>query len=61
MATQITKKRKLEAKSVETKYRALMLVEEGRLKEIEIAKQFEIPPNTLSTWIKFNKKKSHEM
>ena len=53
MATQInSKKRKLEVKSVETKYRALMLVEEGKMKKADIARKFEVPSNTLSNWIK---------
>ena len=46
------KKRKCEAKSIETKYQALMLVKEGKMKKSEIAKKFEIPANTLSTWLK---------
>jgi hypothetical protein len=47
-----TKKRKFDVKSVETKYRALMLVEEGKMKKADIARKFEVPSNTLSTWIK---------
>ena len=45
-------KRKLQGKSIEIKYQAIKLVEEGKLKKGVIAKQFEVPANTLSTWLK---------
>ena len=44
------KKRKLQ--TLETKYRAILQVEEGKKKKIDIAKECGVPPNTLSTWLK---------
>ncbi len=44
------KKRKLQ--TLETKYRAILEVEAGKKKKIDIAKQIGVPPNTLSTWLK---------
>ncbi len=43
------KKRKLQ--TLETKYRAILEVEAGKKKKIDIAKEIGVPPNTLSTWL----------
>ena len=51
----LSKKRKNNHQSIETKYRAIMSVGDGR-KKSEIAKELGIPANTLSTWLK-NKEK----
>ena len=45
-------RRKLTVKSIETKYQAIIAVEKGEMTKAVIAKQFQIPANTLSTWIK---------
>jgi transposase-like protein len=50
-----SKKRKLSVKSIEEKYNAIKAVEAGRKKKMDIAKDFGVPPNTLSTWLKNNK------
>jgi transposase-like protein len=53
MATPVaSKKRKLNVKSIEEKYLAIKAVEAGQKKKIQIAKDFGVPPNTLSTWLK---------
>ncbi len=46
------KKRKLDLKSIEIKYQVIKAVEDGKKKKGEIAKEFNIPSSTLSTWIK---------
>lgn len=45
-------KRKLDTKTLEDKYLAIMEVEKGQKSKTEIAKMFNIPKNTLSGWIK---------
>lgn len=45
-------KRKLDAKSYETKYDAIMTVERGGKSKKQIAADFGIPMSTLSTWLK---------
>ena len=45
-------KRKLNLKSIQDKYQAIKAVEAGIKKKGDIAKEFGIPPNTLSTWLK---------
>lgn len=45
-------KRKLNVKSIETKYEAILAVERGEKRKSEIAKEFGIPSNTLSSWLK---------
>ena len=45
-------KRKLDVKSVDFKYRAIMEVERGRKSKSKIASDLGIKLNTLSTWIK---------
>ena len=45
-------KRKLDVKSYETKYEAIMAVEKGVKAKKQIAADFGIPVSTLSTWIK---------
>ena len=52
----ISTKRKLNLKSIQDKYQAIKAVEAGIKKKGDIAKEFGIPPNTLSTWLK-NKEK----
>ncbi|XP_067669261.1 uncharacterized protein [Haliotis asinina] len=46
------KKRKLTVKSLETKFLALLEVEKGQQSKAQIAREFGVPPNTLSTWLK---------
>ena len=46
------KKRKLTCKSIEEKYNALCEVEKGSRSKTQIAADFGVPQNTLSTWIK---------
>ncbi|XP_046348437.1 uncharacterized protein LOC124129002 isoform X3 [Haliotis rufescens] len=48
----VPKKRKLEFKSLETKYFAIMMVERGEKSKAQIAREVGIPHNTLSTWMK---------
>lgn len=43
-------KRKLQ--TLETKYKAILAVEDGSKKKSQIAKDLGVPPNTLSTWLK---------
>ena len=38
--------------TLETKYLAIMDVEKDEMSKGEIAKKYEVPPNTLSTWLK---------
>uniref|UniRef100_A0A8W8JLZ1 HTH psq-type domain-containing protein n=1 Tax=Magallana gigas TaxID=29159 RepID=A0A8W8JLZ1_MAGGI len=45
-------KRKLKTHTIETKFQAIADVERGIESKAVIAKKYEIPPNTLSTWIK---------
>ena len=45
-------KRKLKTHTIETKFHAIADVERGTTSKAAIAKKYEIPPNTLSTWIK---------
>ena len=45
-------KRKLESKTLEEKYRAILEVEKGQKSKTEIAKMFNVPKNTLSGWVK---------
>jgi hypothetical protein len=45
-------KRKLDVKTLETKFQAISEVEKGVLKKKAIADKFGIPANTLSTWMK---------
>lgn len=45
-------KRKLTVKTIETKYRAIMEVEQGEKSKSTIAKDLGVPLNTLSTWLK---------
>ena len=45
-------RRKLTVKSIETKYQAIIAMEKGEMAKAVIAEQFQIPANTLSTWIK---------
>ena len=45
-------KRKLNLKSIEDKYNALCAVEKGVKSKSEIAKEYGVPSNTLSTWLK---------
>ncbi|XP_060065142.1 tigger transposable element-derived protein 6-like [Ylistrum balloti] len=49
-------KRKIETKTVETKYRAILAVEKGDRSKSDIAREFGIPANTLSTWLKAKEK-----
>jgi transposase-like protein len=46
------KKRKYGVNSVETKYAAIVEAEKGSKSKCDIAKDFNIPPSTLSTWLK---------
>ncbi|XP_046566406.1 uncharacterized protein LOC124275011 isoform X3 [Haliotis rubra] len=48
----VPKKRKLEFKSLETKYFAIMMVERGEKSKAQIARELGVPHNTLSTWMK---------
>ena len=50
------KKRKLNVLSISDKVRLIQLVEKGDRKKCEIANEFNIPPNTLSSIIKQKKK-----
>lgn len=45
-------KRKLNVKSIEDKYQAILEVEKANKSKSEIARTFGVPANTLSTWIK---------
>ncbi|XP_045208819.2 tigger transposable element-derived protein 4-like [Mercenaria mercenaria] len=45
-------KRKLGNYTLETKYKAIIAVEEGKSSKTKIAADFDIPQNTLSTWLK---------
>ncbi|CAC5399120.1 Receptor-type tyrosine-protein phosphatase T,Tyrosine-protein phosphatase non-receptor type 22,Receptor-type tyrosine-protein phosphatase kappa,Receptor-type tyrosine-protein phosphatase F,Tyrosine-protein phosphatase 99A,Tyrosine-protein phosphatase Lar,Receptor-type tyrosine-protein phosphatase alpha,Receptor-type tyrosine-protein phosphatase epsilon,Receptor-type tyrosine-protein phosphatase gamma,Receptor-type tyrosine-protein phosphatase N2,Receptor-type tyrosine-protein phosphatase U,Receptor-type ty len=45
-------KRKLNVKSIEDKYQAILEVERASKPKSEIARNFGVPSNTLSTWIK---------
>lgn len=45
-------KRKVEAKDFEVKYNAILEVEKGQKAKSVIAKDFNIPASTLSTWLK---------
>ncbi|XP_062567409.1 tigger transposable element-derived protein 4-like [Saccostrea cucullata] len=45
-------KRKLKVHSIETKFQAITEVERSQLSKAEIAKKYEVPHNTLSTWLK---------
>ena len=45
-------KRKLDAKSLETKYEVLMEVEKGHKTRKQIADHYQLPLSTLSTWLK---------
>ena len=45
-------KRKKESKSMEEKYAAIIECEKGQKSKTEIAKQFNVPLSTLSTWLK---------
>ena len=47
-------KRKLDVKSMDIKYRAVMEVERGLKSKAKIAEEFGVKRNTLSTWIKNN-------
>ena len=49
-------RRKLTVKSIETKYQAILAVEKAEMSKSAIAKQFQIPANTLSTWLKSSEK-----
>ena len=44
-------KRRLVTKSLEVKYKAIVAVEQGR-KKTDVARDFEVPLSTLSTWLK---------
>ena len=44
-------KRKLKVRPIETKFQAIAEVEKGTESKAVIAKRFEIPTNTLSTYI----------
>lgn len=48
-------KRKLSVKTIDTKYRAIMEVEEGEKSKSTIAKDLCLPLNTLFTWLKKKK------
>ena len=45
-------KRKCIVQSIETKYKAIIEVEAGLKKKAQIAREFNVPSNTLSTWLK---------
>ena len=45
-------KRTLTNHTLETKYRAIIAVEAGKKKKVDIAREFGIKQNTLSTWLK---------
>ena len=45
-------KRKLKTHMIETKFHAIADVERGTSSKAAITKKYEIPPNTLSMWIK---------
>ncbi len=49
MASKFTPKRKTH--TLETKYKAILEVEAGKKTKIAIAKELNIPLNTLSTWL----------
>ena len=59
MAT-IATKRKLDTKSIKERYAALKEVEEG-LSKSQAAMKYDIPKNTLSTWIKSKEKMFESM
>ena len=46
------RKRKFDCKPLEIKYKAIKAVEAGKKNKIEIAAEFGVKPNTLSTWLK---------
>ena len=46
------KKRKLDCKPLETKYKAVKAVEARKKKNIEIAVEFGVKRSTLYTWLK---------
>lgn len=50
-----TTKRKHSSKPIHEKYQALIEVEQGA-KKCDIAKKYDVPANTLSTWIKNSEK-----
>ena len=52
MSSPMSKKRKLDVKSIEDKYKAIQQVESGLMTKAAIAESYGIPRNTLSTWIK---------
>ena len=55
--TKSAPKRKVEVKDLETRYRAIIEVEQNPgVTKSSIAKKYGVPPNTLSTWLK-NKEK----
>lgn len=43
-------KRKINMKSIDSKYEAIMAVEKGEISKSQIARDFGVPANTLSTW-----------
>lgn len=45
-------KRKINMKSIDSKYEAIMAVEKGEKSKSQIARDFGVPANTLSTWLK---------
>lgn len=45
-------KRKFKVHSIEKEFQAITEVEKDRESKATIAKKFEVPPNTLSTWLK---------
>ena len=56
----VATKRKLNTKLIKEKYAALNEVEEESLKP-QVAMKYDIPKNTLSTWIKNKEKKFESM
>ena len=47
----INKTPKCKTTTLETKYRAILEVEKGAKTKTQIAKDYGVPPNTLSTWL----------
>lgn len=47
----ITKKRKLDVRTIQEKYEAIQAVAQGK-KKVQVARELGIPSNTLSTWLK---------
>jgi len=47
----ISKKRKLDVRTIQEKYEAIQAVAQGK-KKVLVAKDLGIPSNTLSTWLK---------